>query len=234
MLLEATDDTVLFIDEAHLLSDHAQTTLFRAVEERKLFLPKGPTARSHTVIPLSRFTLALATTDAHGILGPLLDRMKLVLHFEFYSAEELAELCRQRAQAMQWNVEPEVFPLIAGRSKSTPRLALRLLESCYRTSRAEGSDVITGEHFHRTVLLEGLDRELGLDKSEQAYLRLLASGEGKPLRLNLLASRLGLPAQTLSGVIEPYLLREGLIDRIEAGRTLTDKGDEYVHRNYSH
>jgi len=230
VLLEANDDTVLFVDEAHLLCPHAQTTLFRAVEERKLLVPRSMLSNKFTTVPLSRFTLALATTDPQGILAPLRERMSLVLQFSYYSVDELTELCRQRANALQWEAEPEVFLEIARRSKQVPRLALRLLQSCRRTTRAENQDRITVQHFHRTLLLEGLHPELGLDKAEQAYLRALAETDGKA-RLSLLASRLGLPARNLSQVTEAFLLREGLITRSDVGRSLTDKGWEFVRRH---
>jgi Holliday junction DNA helicase RuvB len=230
VLLEANDDTILFIDEAHLLCPHAQTTLFRAVEERKLLVPRNPCSSKFTTVPRSRFTLALATTDPQAILAPLRERMSLVLQFSYYSIDELAELCRQRAHALQWGAEPEVFALIAGKSKQVPRLALRLLQSCRRTARSENQEVITVEHFHRTLKLEGLDGALGLDKSEQEYLRVLAESDGRA-RLSLLASRLGQPTRNLAGVTESFLLREGLITKTDAGRALTDRGWEYVRQN---
>lgn len=230
VLMESNDDTVLFIDEAHLIREFAQTTLFRAIEERILLVPKGPMCNKHTRIPLSRFTTVLATTDPQGILAPLRERMSLVLHFDFYSVEELALLCRQRAHALKWQAEPEVFTLIAQRAKGVPRLALRLLQSCWRTARAENADAVTVAHFHRTIQLEGLDPELGLDKSEQAYLRMLAESRGRA-RITLLASKLGQPVQAVARVTEAFLLRANLVTRTEGGRELTDKGWDYVRRN---
>lgn len=230
MLLGLPEDAVLFIDEVHLANEYAQTTLFRAVEEGKIFVPKGPLSSKYTAVPLNRFTLIAATTDEHQLLQPLRDRMKLTLRFDYYTAGELGELCRQRANALRWQVEGDVFALTGQRAKGTPRLAIRLLEGCYRTSRAEGADVITVAHLERTCLLEGLDRT-GLDKNEQSYLRLLSRTRDKPVRLNVVASVLGLPARTIADVTEKFLLREGFIVRCESGRALTDKGLEYVERN---
>jgi Holliday junction DNA helicase RuvB len=231
LLMGLAPDSVLFIDESHLLSPFVQTILFRAIEEQKLYVPKGPVSSKYTAVPLNRFTTILATTDEHSLLPPLRDRMKLTLRFTYYEASELAELCRQRAHALRWNVETEVFNLIAQRSKGTPRFAIRLLEGGYRTARAEGADAITVAHFHRTCQLEGLDAAAGLDKTEQEYLKLLARSPDKPVRLNVISSVVGLPSKTIADVTEKFLLRDGLIIRSDSGRTLTEKGYDYVLRH---
>lgn len=231
MLLGLPEDAVLFVDEAHLANEFVQTILFRAIEERKIFVPKGPLSSKYTAVPLNRFTTVLATTDEHQLLLPLRDRMKLTLRFDYYSPGELGELCRQRAAAIRWRVEDGVFQLIGDRSKGTPRLAVRLLESSYRTARSEGADAITVAHLERTCVLEGLDAAAGLDKTEQKYLTLLARTRDKPVRLNVISSVLGLPSKTIADVTERFLLRDGLIVRCENGRALTDKGQEYVERH---
>lgn len=203
VLLGLPEDGVLFVDEAHLAFPEVQTILFRAIEERKAFAPKGPLSSKFTAVPLHRFTTILATTDEHKLLAPLRDRMKLTLRFDYYQPNELAELCRQRAHALRWDVEPAVFALVAERSKGTPRLAIRLLEGCYRTARSEGNDSIGSRHVQRTCELEGLD-DRGLDQTEQKYLRLLAQSRGKPVRLNVISSVLGLPNRTITEVTEKF------------------------------
>ena len=120
--------------------------------------------------------------------------MKLVLRFQFYSVDELTTLVKQRSQALRWQVDEEVFPLIAQRSRGTPRLGLRLLQSCRRVCRSEGKATITQEHLERACLLEGIDA-LGLGPVEQQYLMILAE---RDTRLNVIASRLGLPPRTVS------------------------------------
>jgi Holliday junction DNA helicase RuvB len=231
VLLEATDDTCLYVDEADLLSAHAQTLLFKAVEERVLLVPRGPASGRHTKVPLSRFTLILSTNHASMILAPLRERMTHQLQFEFYSDEDLAGLCRQRAAALRLRAEPAAFDLIAARGKQTPRLAVRLLGACWRTARAEDADVVTAAHVHRTAELEGLDGGLGLDKSEQTYLRALADAGGGA-RLHLLAARLSQPTRTVAEVVESFLIRKNLVTRAEAGRQLTPDGWAYVRRHY--
>ena len=113
-------------------------------------------------------------------------------------------------------------------AQPTTRAArLRRARALHRTARAEGSDSITCLHLLRTCELEGLD-EHGLDQTEQKYLRLLAQANGKPVRLSVISSILGLPNQTITSVTEKFLLRAGLVVRCENGRALTERGAEYA------
>ena len=148
LLLEAKDKDVVHIDEAHQLDKTLQTALYLAVDKRSIFVNSK---RSPQPIPIADFTLLLSTTDEYCLLQPLRDRMKLTLRFEFYSDEELALLLRHRCKALDWEVDPEVLPLIAQRSRGTPRLALRLLQSCRRVCSEPG-----GKHHHRAALRAGL------------------------------------------------------------------------------
>ena len=158
-------------------------------------------------------------------MQPLRDRMKLVLRFQFYSPDELLILTKQRSKALSWNVDEEVFPLISLRARGTPRLALRLLQSCRRVCRSEGKRTISLAHLEKACALEGIDA-LGLGPTEQQFLRILADGDS---RLNVIASRLGLPVRTVSQVTEPFLLRAGLIVKDDQSRRqLTALGREHL------
>lgn len=223
VLLAVKDQDVVHIDECHEMRKEFQTSLYRAVENRKLFI-QGRSSRVQS-IPLADFTLLLSTTDEYSLLQPLRDRMKLLLRFDFYSPDDLTTLVKQRSHALGWQVEESVFPLIAARSRGTPRLALRLLQSCRRVCRSEGESTITLAHLEKACLLERIDA-LGLGPTEQQYLRILAEGDS---RLNVIASRLGLPSRTVSQVTEPFLLRAGLIVKDDQSRRqLTALGREHL------
>jgi Holliday junction DNA helicase RuvB len=227
LLLGAADKDVVFIDEVHELDPAYQTALYRAIDERKLFLMGR--GRGAQTLAVADFTLLLATTDEFHLLQPLRDRMRLTLRFDYYTGEELAAVVAQRAHALRWPVGAEAVAEIASRGRGTPRLALRLLESARRVCRSEGAGVVTPLHVERACQLEQLDA-LGLDPLEQRYMRILSETAG-PTRLNVLAARLGLPSRTISHVLEPYLLRAALIDRTDAGRELTARGREHLVGN---
>jgi holliday junction DNA helicase RuvB len=227
LLLATKDKDVAHIDECHELRKPYQTALYLAVDRRQLFLQGGRSGRLPQSIPIADFTLLLSTTDEYRLLQPLRDRMKLVLRFDFYTTQELTTLLRRRSQALRWPVDEAVFPQVAQRSRGTPRLALRLLQSCRRVCRAEGQTTTTLGHLERACQLEQID-PLGLGPMEQQYLGLLMAGA---TRLNVLASRLGLPAPTVSQVTEPFLVRAGLIGKDDGGRRqLTALGREHLAR----
>lgn len=225
LLLRATDKLVLHIDEAHELKKEFQTALYLAIDKRTIFV--GNKHGAPQGIPIANFTLLLSTTDEYDLLQPLRDRQRLTLRFQFYSVDELTLLLQQRCRALGWAVQDELLPLIAQRSRGTPRLALRLLQASHRVCRAEGDDTITRTHLKRACDLEQLD-ELGLGPTEQQYIRLLSIADS---RLNVLASALGLPSRTVSQVIEPFLIRAGLVTKDDQGkRQLTALGHKQVSK----
>ncbi len=224
VLLSATPRAVVHVDEAHELDKEFQTALYLALDQKKVLLStrsnRGPQA-----IPLSDFTILLSTTDEYCLLQPLRDRMRLSLRLQYYADEELVEVARRRADVLGWPVAGSVLPEIARLARGTPRIALRLLQACRRVCRAEGVDRITGEHLRRACDLEGTDA-IGLGPTDQQYLVILAGG---PTRLNVVASRLGLPARTVAEVVEPFLIRAGLVCKDDQGRReLTAEGRSHL------
>lgn len=139
LLLAAKPKSVVHVDECHEMDRRFQTALYLALDKRTIFLSGGKNIQS---IPNADFTLLLSTTDEYCPLQPLRNRMKLVLRFQFYSNEELTKLLLYRIRGLEWDVHEEILPLIAKRSRGTPRLALRLLQSCRRVCRAEGEMTI--------------------------------------------------------------------------------------------
>ncbi len=225
LLLGAGDGEIVFVDECHELPKVHQTALYLALDRRKILVRGG--SSFHT-LPLARFTLLLGTTDEYSLLQPLRDRMKLMLRFEFYSVEELTKIITHRAKALGWHLDETLPPLIAQRGRGTPRLALRLLQACWRVCRAGGEEKIALHHLDKACALERLD-DLGLGPTEQRYLRALADGT---TRLNVLASLLGLPTRTVACVIEPFLLRAGLVMKDDGGRReLTGIGREHLMKS---
>ncbi len=225
LLLGAKSKDIVHIDEAHELNKEFQTSLYLAIDQRRIFLNSKGKGHIPQSISIADFTLLLSTTDEYCLLQPLRDRMRLTLRFDFYMIDELAEVVRHRSRALEWPIDEEVLFGIALRSRGTPRLALRLLQSCHRVCRASGEKEITAEHLIRACGLEMID-SLGLGPTEQRYLSLLAEG---PTRLNVLASILGLPARTLAEVTETFLVRAGLLTKDDQGRRcLTGLGHQHA------
>lgn len=227
LLLGAKDRDVILIDEVHELEKEFQTALYLAIDQRRIFLQSRAKGAPQSV-PLADFTLLLCTTDEFRLLQPLRDRMKLTLRFGFYSTDDLVELLRQRSRALRWAVDERVLAPIAARSRGTPRLALRLLQSCRRVARSEAENAVMPDHLERACLLEQIDG-LGLGPTEQEYLSILAEGA---TRLNVISSRLGLHTRTVAEVTEPFLIRLGLVTKDDQGRReLTAEGREHLSQN---
>ena len=224
LLLGTKDRDVVLIDEAALIPNEQQHALLMALDQRKIVLAGGKTGRSPQSIPLKNFSLLLATTDEYKLIAPLIDRMRLVLRFQFYSVEDLTEITRQRCRALNWLIDDDVLPFIARRSRGVPRLALRLVMAARRVARSEGQTRITVDDLDRACSLEGIDL-LGLGPTEQQYLRIVAEGT---CRLNVIASRLGLPTRTVA-LTEQVLIRLNFLDKDEGGkRFLTPKAREHL------
>lgn len=223
MMLEPGD--VLFIDECHELPQVAQVALYGALQDGKLFLGKKQ------VINLPPFSLIGATTDEFLLTKSMRDRFRLMLRLTHYSEEEMAKLVRQRAMRLGWSIDGDAVAAIGKRSRGVPRLAVRLLESTKRIASAEATENLTAAHVERMCQMEGIDF-LGLDHIEQQYLRLLREADG-PVRLNVLATHLGLPRRTIEAVIEADLIRLGLVTKTEKGRMLTPAGGQHLASNLS-
>lgn len=149
---------------------------------------------------------------------------------QFYSDEELSQLVSFRSKVLKWDLHPAVIPEISKRSKGTPRIALRLLQSCRRVCRSLGEHEISEAHLMKACDLEQIDC-LGLNFNEQQYLSILLEGNS---RLNVVASRIGLPSQTVVNVLEPFLLRAELVMKDDQGRRqLTATGREHLEANES-
>lgn len=220
LLLAAQDKDIIYINEADSLKPEFQVALYLAIDQGKIVLSGGKSGRTPQSIPIPDVTIILDSNFESSLLPAL----KQTLYVPFYSEDELAEILRRRVQALHWNVDAEVLPFLAGLSKGTPRQALRLLSAGYRVSRSGEEKTITLAHAKRAVAMEGLD-EKGLTAQEQSYLRALADGVS---RLGIISSRIAMPTSTVQRVVEPYLIRVGLIAKDEGRRELTAAGREHV------
>ena len=221
LLMMLEPEHILLIDEFHELSESVQVSLYRAIEERKLFL-----GGSRKPVTLPPFTLIGATTDEYLLTTSMRDRFKILLRLQHYTHDEMTLLIEQRAKRLGWEIDAVSVTQLAGRSRGVPRLAVRLLESAKRVASSKAVDRIEPEHVEEMLAIEGYD-SLGFDPVEQRYLRLLKESQG-PVRLNVIATHLGLPKQTIE-MFERDFIRLGLIAKSDKGRTLTPKGIEHLN-----
>lgn len=226
ILIEADDNTTIFIDEAQGLDSKTQHILLTALSEQKLFTPRKNN-KNGFAIPLANFTLLLASTHEYQLQDALRNRMRIYARFNYYNTDNLVDIVKQRADALKWAYESEeVLRVIAQRSKQTPRIALnRNLQMAYNVCSSNNRDVITLDDVYTAFRLLEID-ELGLDTLERDYLQELSKHE--TIKLNVISSKIGLPRQTICNVIEPYLLRQELVEKIGSDRVITQKGMEHI------
>ena len=229
ILLSATKDTTIFIDECQGMGS-SQNVLLTALSEKVIYLPKRVGAKKQ-VIPLENFTVILATTHEYYLQDALRNRIRIYCRFEHYCLEDLVEIIRQRALALKWEIESEdVLIEIAKRSKKTPRIALnRNLQMCWNVCSAQGRELITIDDVFEAFRLLNIDA-LGLDELERNYLKILQ--ENGPTPLNVISSKLALPTQTIKTVLEQFLLQENLIQKNKfSHREITNLAYEHLNNH---
>lgn len=213
--------SVLFVDEVHRLPRVVQEFLYSAMEDFSVdfVIEKGSHART-IKIPLKRFTLVGATTRSSMLTPPLRDRFGLQYHLDFYSAEELAVVVTRSAALLATPIDAEGAAEIARRSRGTPRIANRLLRRVRDYTQVKVDGRITREVARESLEREGVDED-GLNDLDRRYLQTIHDFyAGGPVGVEALAATLNEERDTLVDVIEPYLLKIGLVTRTQGGRKL--------------
>lgn len=230
LLTDLQPGDVLFIDEIHRLSPVIEENLYPAMEDFQLdiFLGEGPHARS-IKLDLPRFTLIGATTRTGLLTSPLLARFGITERLDFYEPADLTSIVSRSASILGIIIDDDAAFEIARRSRGTPRTANRLLRRVRDFMEVEGMDLIDLALAEHAMEQLGIDNS-GFDKMDRRYIEtLVLRFGGGPTGLNTLAAALGESAHTLEDVYEPYLLREGLIQRTPRGRVATTRAFEICH-----
>lgn len=223
ILTNLSEGDVLFIDEIHRLSPAIEEVLYPAMEDFRLDIIIGSGPAAQTIkIDLPKFTLIGATTRAGMLSNPLRDRFGMQFRLEFYKNEELALILQKAALKLNKNCEEKAALEIAKRSRSTPRIALRLLKRVRDFADVNDEENISLQRAYEALNSLGVN-ELGFDSMDLRYLELLTSAKGKAMGLASIAAALSEDENTVEDVIEPYLLANGYIERTAKGRIASIK-----------
>ena len=219
---------VLFVDEIHRLNRQVEEVLYPAMEDYAIdiMIGKGATARSIR-LDLPKFTLVGATTRAGMLTAPLRDRFGGVHRMEYYTTEELVTIIKRSARVLEVGIDEAGALALARRSRGTPRLANRLLKRVRDFAQVKYDGDITKEVADYALDLLDVDKE-GLDQTDRELLLTIVNKfAGGPVGLDTLAASVGEDAGTIEDVYEPYLLKNGFIQRTPKGRIVTEKA--YIH-----
>lgn len=214
---------VLFVDEIHRLNRQVEEVLYPAMEDFviDIVIGKGAGARSIR-LDLPHFTLVGATTRAGMLTAPLRDRFGVIHHLEFYTVPELQTIILHSASILGVRIEEKGALELARRSRGTPRLANRLLKRVRDFAQVKYDGVITKEVADYALDLLDVDR-YGLDHIDRnILLTMIEKFHGGPVGLDTLAASVGEDAGTIEDVYEPYLLKNGFIQRTPRGRQVTE------------
>ena len=215
--------TLVFVDEIHRLNRQVEEVLYPAMEDYAIdiMIGKGPTARSIR-LDLPHFTLVGATTRAGLLTAPLRDRFGIIHRMEFYTVEELQTIIMRSAEVLNAPLEPAGAIEMARRSRGTPRLANRILKRVRDYAQVKHDGIITEEVAMTALDLMDVDR-MGLDHIDRnILLTMIHKFGGGPVGLDTLAAAIGEDAGTIEDVYEPYLLKNGFLNRTPRGRVVTD------------
>lgn len=229
ILNNLSENDVLFIDEIHRLNKQVEEVLYPAMEDFAIDIVIGKGAGARSIrLDLPKFTLVGATTRAGMLTAPLRDRFGVVNRLEFYNATELMQIILRSASVLGVKIDDEGALEIAKRSRGTPRLANRLLKRVRDFAQVEGDGSINYD-----VAKTALDRlevdSMGLDNTDRNILEtMIHKFGGGPVGLDTLAAAIGEDSGTLEEVYEPYLIKNGFINRTPRGRIVT----EHCYRHF--
>ena len=229
ILNNLSENDVLFNDEIHRLNKQVEEVLYPAMEDFAIDIVIGKGAGARSIrLDLPKFTLVGATTRAGMLTAPLRDRFGVVNRLEFYNVTELMQIILRSAAVLGVSIDDEGALEIAKRSRGTPRLANRLLKRVRDFAQVEGDGAIDYD-----VAKTALDRlevdSMGLDNTDRNILEtMIHKFGGGPVGLDTLAAAIGEDSGTLEEVYEPYLIKNGFINRTPRGRIVT----EHCYRHF--
>jgi Holliday junction DNA helicase RuvB len=221
----------LFIDEIHRMARAAEEMLYLAMEDFRIDIMVGKGAGATSIpLDLAPFTLVGATTRSGLLPNPLRDRFGFTANLEFYSTDDLVRVLHRAAKLIDLSIDDAALMQIAVRSRGTPRIANRLLRRV-RDYALVYTGVQSSVAVNEALELYDVD-ELGLDRLDREVMNILLTRfDGGPVGLNTLAVSVGEEPETIESVVEPFLVRVGLITRTPRGRVATKLGWKHLQIN---
>mgnify|MGYP006097800561 FL=1 len=228
VLTNLDEKSVLFIDEIHRINSIVEEYLYSAMEDYviDIMLDQGPNARS-VQLNLNPFTLIGATTKLGNLTSPMRDRFGVVIRLDFYNHNELSKIVRRSANLLKIEIDIEGCNQIASRSRGTPRIANRILKRTRDFADVKSDGKITNDIVKEALEALGID-VLGLDEMDINILKALVFNfDGGPVGLDSLGVVVSENPKTIEEVYEPFLIKEGFIQRTSRGRIALKKAINY-------
>ena len=223
MLTHLEEGDIFFIDEIHRTPKAVEELLYPAMEDFAIdfVFDKGIHARSHRY-RLNRFAIVGATTRVGLLSSPLRDRFGIFRNLDFYAEKDLIQIAKRSAKLLDIEMDKKGAGELALRSRGTPRIVNRLLKRVRDYTQVRADGVITIETVEAALSLEGVDVK-GLTKLDRKYLRTIIDFyHGGPVGIEAIAATLQEESDTLVDLVEPFLLKTGLLIRTSSGRKASE------------
>ena len=224
MLTNLQNRDVFFIDEIHRINTTVEEYLYSAMEDYRIdiLIDSGPNART-VRIDLEPFTLVGATTRLGKITTPMRDRFGAIFRLEYYKTNEIFQVLERTTKILNVTINKDALHEIALRSRGTPRVANRILRRVRDFAQVQKSKKITINQARESLDSIGIDKN-GLEEMDRKILKnLISKFNGGPTGGKSLAISVNEDLQTIEDVYEPYLIKEGFIERTSRGRKATER-----------
>ena len=224
LLTNLKSKDVFFIDEIHRLNSVVEEYLYSAMEDYRIeiMIDKGPGARN-VQLNIDPFTLVGATTRLGNLTSPLRDRFGVVLRLDYYNSKDLFKILNRSAKILEVEIDDEGGMELAKRSRGTPRIANRILKRTRDYAQVKADGKINKSIANESLKALGIDK-FGLDGMDRTILAtLIEKFEGGPVGVNSLSVAVSEDASTIEDVYEPYLIKQGFIQRTNRGRIAQEK-----------
>ena len=221
---------VFFIDEIHRINSVVEEYLYSAMEDYMIdiMIDKGPNARS-IQLNLNKFTLVGATTKLGNLTSPMRDRFGVIVRLDFYNDEDLFSIIKRSSKILKIKLTDNGAKEIARRSRGTPRIANRILKRTRDFAQVNSSDIINKEIAKDALNILGIDKN-GLDIMDMNLIKAIINNfNGGPVGLDSLGVVISESPKTIEEVYEPFLIKEGYIQRTPRGRIALDKAYTYLN-----
>lgn len=228
-LTNASQGSVLFIDEIHRMPPAVEEFIYPAMEDFRVDITLGDGLNARTInMQLQPFTIIGATTRSGMLTAPLRDRFVSREHLSFYTLSELTTIVQRNSAKLRTEISEDAAREIALRSRGTPRKANNWLRWTRDYADARGDGRITLDVAHKALAMKGVD-DRGLEELDRQYINTIINVfGGGPAGVQAIAHTMNIPSDTLEDEIEPYLLREGLLQRSPRGRVITKEAWAHV------
>ena len=229
LLTNLEEGDILFVDEIHRTPKNVEEFLYPAMEDFAVdfVFDKGVNARSHR-FRLKRFTLVGATTRVGLLSAPLRDRFGILRSLDFYNEDDLVKITKRSAKLLDISIDDKGAAELSRRSRGTPRIVNRLLKRVRDFTQVKSDGAITKDIVEAALLLEGVD-DKGLTSLDRRYLKTIIDFyNGGPVGIEAIAATLQEESDTLVDIVEPYLLKIGMVIRTPAGRVSSENAYKHL------